>query len=227
MNLLGFSKEQVQSQLKDSYDAYYKIKTDHIAKRLTYLEELANALAENNEMDKAMALRQLREREHQRSVARKIRYLQGKLSKSSTTMVTVESPEGGLKDITDKIEMEGAIMESNAAKFRQSHHRPLFHDPLKRDFGFKGLTPQAKQVLSGVYESKEAIPTAERQLLNALSKPNSVRTSGSQTMDISLHSYRSFWRKAKETTSSYSAAISYSTMKAGSTSSLISSIECN
>ena len=117
MTLLGFSKKQVQSQLKDSYDAYYKIKKDHIAKRQTFLEELANTLAENNEMDKASTLWQLREREHQRSVARKIRFLQGKLSKSSTTMVTVESPEGGLKDITDKITMEGAIMESNAAKF--------------------------------------------------------------------------------------------------------------
>jgi len=196
MTLLGFSKEQVQSQLKDSYDAYYKIKKDHIAKRQTFLEELANTLAENNEMDKASTLWQLREREHQRSVARKIRVLQGKLSKSSTTMVTVESPEGGLKDITDKIKVEGAIMESNAAKFRQSHHQPFFHDPLKWDFGFKGLTPQAKQVLSGIYESNVAIPIAERQLLNALSMPDSVRTSGSQTMDIALHSYRSFWRKA-------------------------------
>jgi hypothetical protein len=67
-------------------------------------------------------LRQLREREHQRSVARKIRYLQGKAAKGSTAVVTIESPEGGCKDITDKSEIEEAIMKSNVAKFRQSHH---------------------------------------------------------------------------------------------------------
>jgi len=113
------------------------------------LEELAEALTEEQNITKSNMLRQLREREHQRSVSRKIRYLQGKLAKRGTTMVTIESPEGGCKDITDKSEIEEAIMNSNEAKFRQSHHRPFFHDPLKRDFGFKGLTPQASRVLAG------------------------------------------------------------------------------
>jgi hypothetical protein len=142
-------------------------------------------------------------------------------------MATIKLPEGGCKDITDKSEIEEAIMNSNEAKFRQSHHRPFFHDPLKREFGFKGLTPQASRVLAGVYECNETIPEAEQQLLEALAMPSTIRTSGTQSMDTSLDSYRSFWRKAKEATSSYPGAISFSTMKAGASSDLISAIECN
>jgi hypothetical protein len=46
-------------------------------------------------------------------------------------------------------------------------------------------------------------------------------------MDISLVDYRYFWSRARETTSSYPCAISFSTMKAGSSSNLISAIECH
>ena len=74
---------------------------------------------------------------------------------------------------------------------------PFFHDPLKRDFGFKGLTPQASRVMAGVYECNETIPEAEQQLLEALEMPSSIRSSGTQSMDISLASYRSFWRKSQ------------------------------
>ncbi len=121
---LGFSKAHVESKLKVRYTAYYKVKKDNIANQQTYLEELALVLAEQQELGKATMLCQLKEREHQRSVTRKIRFLQGKLFKGSITMVTVDTPEG-LQDITDKELMEQAIMNSNSAKFQQSHHRPF------------------------------------------------------------------------------------------------------
>jgi hypothetical protein len=121
-NVHGLSIEEIKIKLKDGYNSYYTIKKDHIAKRQTHLEELAEALAKEQNINKSNMLRQLREREHQRAVARKIRYLQGKAAKVSTTVVTIESPERGCKDITDKLEIEEAIMKSNEAKFRQSHH---------------------------------------------------------------------------------------------------------
>jgi len=45
-------------------------------------------------------------------------------------------------------------------------------------------------------------------------------------MTISLESYHSFWRKAKENTSSFPDSLLFSTMKAGSFSPLVSQIEC-
>jgi len=225
--VLGLSKAQVETRLKESYSAYYQVKKGHVANRQSYLEDLASALADQQDTSKVNMIHQLKEREHQRAVARKIRYLQGKLNRNSTTMVTIEATDGSLQDITDKVLMEQAIMDSNAEKFRQSHHRPFYKDPLKRDFGFKDLTPASGRVLAGVYESNLPIPLAEQLLLKALHKPTAVREAEPQPMDISLVNYRYFWSRARETTSSYPCAVSFSTMKAGSTSNLISAIECH
>ena len=117
----SLSLTELQSQLKESFNKYYKVKKEHDKRRQTHLENLAQAIAEDNNMDKAVMLQQLRTRESQRSVACKIRFLQGKVRTGGTTMVTVETPAGGLQDLTEKNQVEVAIMQSNASKFTQSH----------------------------------------------------------------------------------------------------------
>jgi hypothetical protein len=84
----SFSLTELLSQLKESYNKYYEDKKEHVKRRQTHLENLAQAIAEDNNMDKAVMLQQLRTRESQRSVARKIRFLQGKVGTGGTTMVT-------------------------------------------------------------------------------------------------------------------------------------------
>jgi hypothetical protein len=62
---------------------------------------------------KASILKQFRHREAQRSTAKKIKFLRGKLTRNSTTIVTVKNEEGLSVNITDKCEMEKAIIASN------------------------------------------------------------------------------------------------------------------
>jgi hypothetical protein len=97
-------------------------------------------------------------------------------------------------------------MKNNEAKFRQSHHRPFFHDPLNEISAFKG-SHLKHQGSWRVYMNVMKQLQKPKQLLEALAMPSSIRTSGTQSMDISLDSYRSFWRKAKEATSSYPGSI--------------------
>jgi hypothetical protein len=52
-------------------------------------------------------------------------------------MVTTETPTGELQEITDKREMERAIMKNNEQKFRQSYNTPFFYQPLLSEFGLK------------------------------------------------------------------------------------------
>jgi hypothetical protein len=80
---------------------------------MSHLEQLASAIASSGNLKRASILKQLRHRESQRTTARKIKYLRGKLSRNSTTMVTVKLDDGSTKDITDKREMEKAIIASN------------------------------------------------------------------------------------------------------------------
>jgi hypothetical protein len=82
-----------------------------------------------------------------------------------TTMVSVENSSGGITDITEKKAMRKAIMESNKKKFKQSHHRPFYKEPLSFMFGFKGITTTAATVLVDVFSPVQQIPIHEALLL--------------------------------------------------------------
>jgi hypothetical protein len=140
-------------------------------------------------------------------------------------MVTIEVPNGGKRYITDKLGIEKAIMQANEKKFRQSTNCPFYKDPLVSDFGFKAISSSAAAVLAGVYESSTEIPTSELCLLSGLEIHESVRDLLPIQMDLTYEEYMRFWKTAKENTSSYPDALSFSTMKAGTFSPVISQIE--
>ncbi|MFN9979599.1 MAG: hypothetical protein ACK53Y_06790, partial [bacterium] len=71
--------------------------------------------------------------------------------------VTVTTPDGQVLDLTSKEAVENAILTNNQKKFQQSFHLPFLQNPLKPQFGFKGLTTAARAVLAGVYECAEDI----------------------------------------------------------------------
>jgi len=151
-SLYALSLEELEESQKQAYQDYYKIKAHHLELRKTYLEGLAEAMAEQHS-HKEKNIRKLLHTEGQRRIARKIRFLRGKLSRNSTTMVTTETPTGKLQEITDKREMEHTIMKNNEQKFRQSYNTPFYCQPLLSEFGVKGITQASAAVLAGVYES--------------------------------------------------------------------------
>jgi hypothetical protein len=85
-------------------------------------------------------IKQLKERERQRNVAKKIKFLQGKLKARGTTMVTIDLGDGKPVDISNKTDMEYAILKNNEDKFKPSHRNAFYHFPLSHDLGFKGVT---------------------------------------------------------------------------------------
>jgi len=146
----GLQLEELQEELKEEYKRYYKIKSEASQLRLTALESLAEALAEEGKVDKEKTLKALREREQQRTTARKIRFLQGKIRTGSTTLVSITDADGQKRDITEKVAIERAILDSNKKKFSQSVHTPFYQTPLKETFGFKGLTTAAQATLATI-----------------------------------------------------------------------------
>ena len=122
-------EEDLQDRLKEEYKTYYQIKGEAVELRMTALVNLATALAEKGETDKEKVIQALRQREQQWRTAKKIKYLQGKLRSGSTTMVTTLDSSGNRIDITNKKEIELAILESNKAKFLQSSHTPFYLPP--------------------------------------------------------------------------------------------------
>ncbi len=81
------------------------------------MHELATVLSLAGNLDKETMVRLLKQRGRQRSSARKIHYLRGKLSTGSTALVTVQNEQGQWVALTSKHEIEKAIVQNNQAIF--------------------------------------------------------------------------------------------------------------
>jgi hypothetical protein len=112
-------------------------------------------------------------------------------------MVTIQSPDGTTRDITEKKEMQQAIMQSNLSKFQQSHHNPFYHFPLSQELGFKGTTATASTVLAGEYELSHDILESAKNILAHLKQPDQIHQLGPINMYLSLHEYRKLWKKSE------------------------------
>jgi len=160
------------------------------------------------------------------NTARKLRHIRGKLHTGSTTMVTITDENGQRRGITEKKEIERAIMDNNMAKFLQSSHIPFYQSPLQGRVCFKGLPSASQAVLAGVYDSNYDVNPAVLDVIAQWQLPSSVRNIGPQKLLLLVEQYKKLWRKAKENTGCYPSAMSFSTMKAGSFDDKIAALEC-
>jgi hypothetical protein len=130
-------------------------------------------------------------------------------------MVTTVDANGNRLDITNTQDMERAILQNNNEKFHQSSHTPFYSSPLKEEFGFKRLTSSAQAVLAGVYESNCDIDSCILDVIAQWQLPEKSKALGPLSMALSVESYVSYWRKAREETACYPSALSFTTMKLG------------
>jgi hypothetical protein len=132
-SVISLSLQQIEQELNKAYKDYWALQASHKALRNTFLDNLAERLAESHNVKKGNMIKQLKERELQRQTARRIRYLRGKLKTGSTTMFTVDTAQGQTEDITTKRGIEDAIIRNNEEKFKQSHHNEFYQPPLAHD----------------------------------------------------------------------------------------------
>jgi hypothetical protein len=218
--------DSITHLIQQEYLKYYQIKRDAKELRITYLESLAEAIAEHTDSTKEKTLKDLRSRENQRASARRIKYLRGTLQKNKTTKVTILRPDGTCQDLTSKDEIEEAILAENFAKYRQASHSPFMQPPLCYDFGFKGLGPISQSLLHGTYEPIDPIPNLQQEFLHEFQMPPSIRDFPPELDILPLQEYQCFWQRANECTACYPDSLSFSSMKAGSFSDIGSDLEC-
>jgi hypothetical protein len=75
---------------------------------------VAAAWAEQGNSTKEKMLKQLKQREQIKSSHWRIKFLHGKLEQGSTTMVTILDNQGCPIDLTQKSDIEQAILRENA-----------------------------------------------------------------------------------------------------------------
>jgi hypothetical protein len=222
----AYEETLLQEKLKEAYQKYYKVKGSAKELRQMALESLVEAIADKGNTSQEKALKALQEREKQRNTARKIRYLRGKIKVGSTTVVTTTDAAGNKIEITNQKDMEQAILDNNHKKILQSSHTPFYQSPMKERFGFKGLTSSAQAVLAGIYDSDE---DTDQRILDVIAQwqiPQAVKELGPLHMNMTVDSYTAYWKKARENTSCYPSALSFSTMKAGAFDPSIAALDC-
>jgi hypothetical protein len=140
-------------------------------------------------------------------------------------MVSVKSPDGSNVDLTEKKDMEKAIIKSNKQKFQHSFHTPFYNFPYNKLFGFLGLTKASQQVLDGTFTPPTKATTHMKEFLKHLAMPQAIKDNPTER-EISVESFTRYWRRAKENTSCYPRELSFATMKASSFNTYLALMDC-
>jgi hypothetical protein len=216
----------LEDQLAQVNRYNHSVKANHGALRSSALDSRAEAIAQKEGIQKATIIKSLKLREEQRRIARKIKHVRGKLAMGSTTLVTIQTPTGETQDILEKSDIEQVIMQENKSKYQQSFHTPFMRPPLITDFGLLGTGPCSSDLLHGKYNPPTNISQHTKTYLYHLAYPQNCGNTYNNIPFIYVEEYRSYWRKAKENTSSYPSEINFSTLKAGAHSNTISTFDC-
>jgi len=81
-------------------------------------------------------------------------------------------------------------------------------------------------VLAGVYDSNHDLDQRILDIIAQWQMPDEVKQLGPLKMALSVESYVKYWKKARENTSCYPSALSFSTMKAGAYDPQIAALDC-
>ena len=117
MNSLHCSLGEVKEKHKQALAAYQQFKLAAKEARKTFLSDLAEAIAHENEQSSDNVYRQLIHREDQREASRKMRYALGKTKKSGIKMVETVNPDGDIIPLDSKEDIEKACLLENEEKY--------------------------------------------------------------------------------------------------------------
>ena len=118
-----------------------------------YRHRLAAAKEDAGNIKAATHLRNMNHIEPQRQLFRNIRYMEEKLSAGSITQVTITSPDGRTTELTQRDEVEKAVIAENERKFHQTEGgSQLLSDRFVRDIGKFENGPAVADILEGTYE---------------------------------------------------------------------------
>jgi hypothetical protein len=149
-NIYDLTNAQVEARLKSAFKAYKAAKKDASMWRDNFLVDLAKAKAKANNTDPELELQSMRRIETQKRMARNVKRMRGKLTRTATTQVYVT--ENGIRRVaTKKLDIEQVCIAKNDSRFSQSEPTPPMTAPLLQDLGYLADGPAIEDILNGVY----------------------------------------------------------------------------
>ena len=192
--------KQIEAMIKEEYKVYRKLKKNSRKDRSEYLESLAAALEKAGKGKKAKLITTIQKAEANRQMFRKLARINKKMQDLSTKSVTIQTPTGE-KEITEKKELEEAIINSNRHKYHQTEDTcPFMKEPLVSDFGHLGQGPKTEKVLRGTYQPNPLLSPQTKDFIELCRFPEEEIIIN--PLNRSLTYFTKSWRKMKEKTSS-------------------------
>ena len=132
----------------------------------------------------------------QRDMYRKLKQVTRSASNLGVTFITVIDENGISKDITEKEQMEKAIMEENVHKYHQTEATcPFLKEPLKSEFGQYREKEKTYEVTEGDYEIPEGIDQYTRDFIKVCARKEEDKLTD---MERTPMEFKNSWEKMKE-----------------------------
>ena len=185
----------ILTKLQEAFQWYRQLKNTSVQQRETFLERLSKAQAEASNRPQEKILKELRTREHQRTLFRNIRrIIHPEQHGRGLTMVIDTSGQ----ECSTQTTIEDACLEENKQQFQQAHDTPLYQEPMFSLLGPLGDTTTASTILEG----NGAHLTVEPDLQSTLEALSRTTAPLPATMAITEAKYAAIWSSARESTSS-------------------------
>jgi hypothetical protein len=212
---------EATDRLVTAWKEYRCLKKNASSLRATWIEGLAAARQADGKGNVAQELKNLLAREQQRHEARFIKHVLKPDFRKGLHSVEVVYPTGEVREITDQVGIEEALLAELRKRFNQAASTPFLSTSLFQDIGPLGVSSAACQILSGNYSPSDDVDEWAVKLLPFLKQvvpTNPIR-------DLLPHEYASGWKKVKERTSSGPSGITIPHMKAHGQSEILTCVD--
>ena len=197
------TRDDLLVKVKDAYAERQRCNKASESLNREYRHRLATAKEDAGNIKAATHLRNMNRIEAQRQLFRNIRYMEEKLSAGSTTQVTVTSEDGRTTELTQRDEVEKAVMAENERKFHQTEGgSQLLSDRFVRDIGKFGNGPSVANILEGTYDLPPEATDATKDFLNACQRPNNLVERPTESVVSRYWNLVKAWKTRKERTAS-------------------------
>lgn len=215
------SRSDVENFFREADAKYRTLKPRSAELRENFLRQLLATTHANH--DKQTAIRNLIRHEDQRTTARFLRQLEGAPLHCSITEVHVQSPTGDIQVLRSQQEVEQALSSCLEKRFRLTDQSPLMQAGLLTLLGNGSSTISTSNILDGQFPPIPHASAYTNWLLQGMTRP----TPALPIIDISItvNDFQSYWKKAKEKTSSSLSGLHFGHYKSAASSDFLS--ECH
>jgi hypothetical protein len=162
----------------------------------------------------------------QREAARNLCRAMEQTSNGAVDWIKMEGDNDNDKatQITDQPTMEQRIMENNSRWFCLMESTPPMQEPLVSQLGYLGNTEAASQILNGTYVCPPELETETQLFILALRVTSPTMMASKVSTLVTKEDFKSYWKHARERTSSLLSNIHFRHYKASTKSDYVSEI---